>query len=484
MRSRDAIPLRSADFDVWDCSDYLAAAVPVLGLQSAVNLMKLAKIHVLTEVLAHRPNIGVELVARHLIAARGALPQIGDKGVSGNAVPSAEMVGDEQLRFAVNRKPDVNAAPLAGVRVAKVRLAGVDEAPKLIHLHVPGRDVLHSGVQYSTSFGRCRGHQRQNRVLVQSSEPRDRADAHALKHHGKGFRSGLRVGVVRPHFGSGFGERYFAGNAAIPLNAALSVGSKPADYVITTSARHGLFPLAFSLGKAQNQVDGREIGLPGFCLAPTSVSAEAGALRVNGLWWFDTEFHREPAGSDFEFDSPHRCTSRLKRSALVTQGVSYWTQEKSSGIQLGQALKGMRQGALGEAKSLQAIRALNLLDLPVFLHPAQRGVDGRHRIRVAGQVQFLSYGYPTPDLFRRERVSVSSEDRSNCIHKPRLSAEFFEFQQIVCLNLFVFADRGERTYSVRILRHGLLCLPINLRGVFQLRQHFIHRFGNWRLSHV
>ena len=150
-----------------------------------------------------------------------------------------------------------------------------------------------------------------------------------FRSHCEGFGGRLRVGVVGSELGFVFGDRGLAGSATIPLDAALAVPAELAGSVITASACHGLFPLAFLLRKAQNQVERREIGLPGFCLAPPTDPPASGALTVNGLWWFDSQFHREPAGSDFESDTPHRCTSCLKRSVLIARGVSYWTQEKS-----------------------------------------------------------------------------------------------------------------------------------------------------------
>src|SRR5271157_224510 len=280
MRSRNAAPVRFADFDMWDCSDYLPRAVPIVRVQLPVDFPKLTEVHVLPEVLPHRAHISVVLVASYLIPTIRASAEIGDKFVSVDAVARANVMGDEQLGFAVERKPQHRAAPLVGVAFVKVRLAGVNKAPHLVHLHVPGADVLDSGIKHLAGLLGRRFHQRQNRVLVQARESRDCADAHALKHHRKGFRSGFRVGVVRPDLRSRFGECEFAGNAAIPLDSALSVGSKSADYVVTTLAGH--IGLDFLARQADDLLEVGIAAYPACRLALSSVSADGGALIRDG----------------------------------------------------------------------------------------------------------------------------------------------------------------------------------------------------------
>ena len=63
VRRGNATEVRSADFDVWDCSDNLAAAIPAVASSAAVDFPKLGEVHVLLEVLPHCSDIGVVLVA-------------------------------------------------------------------------------------------------------------------------------------------------------------------------------------------------------------------------------------------------------------------------------------------------------------------------------------------------------------------------------------------------------------------------------------
>src|SRR5271157_1544177 len=365
VRRGNAREVRPTNFDMWDCSDNLATAVPPVASSTGVYLAQLSEIDILLEVLAHCAHIGVVLVGGRLIAPKSARAKVGHKGVSVDAVSRPDTMRDDELRLRVQRKPQHCAAPLAGVCIPQVRLPRVNVSPHLIHLHESRTDIADSGIKHSPRLICRRVHESGDGLLVQVGEPRDRADAHSLKHHRKGFRSDLRVGVMVAQLRGRFGEGNLADLAAIPLNAALSVGSRPADYVMTTFARHGLFPLAFSLGKAQNQVEGTEIGLPGFCLAPTSVDAEAGALSVTTSWWLYREFYREPAGSDSESYPSHRCSPYLKRSALATQGVSYWTQEKSFLPAFSHAPKNLLPGCKSRtpAKHLLSvpIQCLNLI---------------------------------------------------------------------------------------------------------------------------
>src|SRR5580704_13257269 len=127
VRSRDSGEIRSADFGMWDCTDNLAGAVPVVRMQLAVDFSKLAEIHVLPKVLTHRADIGPKLIAGNLIPTICAGAKVGYKLVSTHAIARANVVGDEQLSFAVNRKPEVNTSPFGRIAFVKVRLSRVAE---------------------------------------------------------------------------------------------------------------------------------------------------------------------------------------------------------------------------------------------------------------------------------------------------------------------------------------------------------------------
>ncbi len=174
----------------------------------------------------------------------------------------------------------------------QVRLARMDDTPTFHPFARTWGYVLYSGIKHRTRFCRCRFHECQNRVLVHSSEALDCADAHSLKHHGKSLRRRLRVGVVVAEFGSGFRKGEFAGNAAIPLNMALSVGAKLTDYVVTAFAGHDVFPLRFS-GESATISLRLDLWLtPRFGLAPPPVDAGSGALTYKLLnWWWRHSLH-------------------------------------------------------------------------------------------------------------------------------------------------------------------------------------------------
>src|SRR5205823_7907553 len=72
----------------------------------------------------------------------------------------------------------------------------------------------------------------------------------------------------------------FTGIAAPALNPALTEVTKSlAGLVLASEAGHGFSPLAFCGEKPQNQFGSRSWLTPRFGLAPTPVSAEAGALN-------------------------------------------------------------------------------------------------------------------------------------------------------------------------------------------------------------
>lgn len=65
--------------------------------------------------------------------------------------------------------------------------------------------------------------QRQNRLEVQSCQPRNGAKAHSFKHHGKSLCRSRRLGVVSSQLGDRFTESGFAGCAA-PSNPSVPIG--------------------------------------------------------------------------------------------------------------------------------------------------------------------------------------------------------------------------------------------------------------------
>src|SRR5882672_2068003 len=102
MRGRDTGKIRFSDFDVWDRSENVTRAIPVVGANAAIDFVKLPHVNIPTEVFAHRAYVTVVLIGRDLIAAIGAFANIANKGMGIDAAPSSNVMTDEQLGFGVD----------------------------------------------------------------------------------------------------------------------------------------------------------------------------------------------------------------------------------------------------------------------------------------------------------------------------------------------------------------------------------------------
>jgi len=96
MRRRDVGEIRPADFDMWDRRHNITAAIPPVATALAVDFPKLGEVHVLFEVLAHRPDISVVLVGCDLISAIRSSAEIGHEGMGVNASATANVVRDDE----------------------------------------------------------------------------------------------------------------------------------------------------------------------------------------------------------------------------------------------------------------------------------------------------------------------------------------------------------------------------------------------------
>src|SRR5262249_20207731 len=152
-----------------------------------------------------------------------------------------------------------------------------------------------SRIQQSRRARRCRAGKAKDCSLVQASEPRDRADAHALKHHRKSFCRNFGRRVVGSQLGFGFREGRFAGDAAIPLDVALSVAPELACSVIAAFACHGGFPLRSGGENATIELRSESWPIPAIRISPAQrLQPEDGALSysVKLVRWLDGNFHR------------------------------------------------------------------------------------------------------------------------------------------------------------------------------------------------
>jgi hypothetical protein len=113
-----------------------------------------------------------------------------------------------------------------------------------------------------------------------------------------------------------FYEGSFAEQAAVTGNSLFADVTKPFGLaVLTLDAGHGLISACVLRKKPYNRLEVQSWASSAIGLAPTSVSAEAGALSVTGywLWWFDTQVEGKQAANNFESDAPHCEYPFLKR---------------------------------------------------------------------------------------------------------------------------------------------------------------------------
>ena len=432
VRGRNVAEIRSADFDVWDCRHNIAAAVPPIASALAVDFPKLREIDVLPKVLSHRAHIGVVLIACDLIAAIGTGAEIGRKRMGIDASTPANVVRDDEFAFAVERQPNHRTTPIGGIPLMQMRLPRVDVAPHFIYLHVPGADVLHSGVQHSAGFIRCRVHQGQNRVAVHFGEPLNCPDGHSFQHQGKNLCGGFRRGVVSSEFGFVLGKRNFAGSATEPLNVALSVVPGLADRMITAFAGHVISPLALSGETSQNRSSWSEAWLtPRFGLAPQPVDAGSGALIVTGygLWWANGNIHHGAASSEHDLNCDCHCSflSLTAPASSTRWGGSYFTP-KSVLFSLFSVI--LSEEFFGEAPwhnlrsrnesgvdrySFAAISSLPIaLDsLQFVLDSAQHCVNRNEQVFGAGFILKTASNQGVSNLGGRQRCCGQAQDQSN-----------------------------------------------------------------------
>lgn len=463
VRGRDAAEIRSADFDVWDCRHNITAAVPPIASAAGIDFPKLREIDVLPKVLSHGAHIGVVLVACDLVAAIGTVAEIGRKRMGIDAGAPANEVRNDELAFAVERKPNHRTAPIRGIPFMQMGLPRVDIAPHFIYLHVPGADVLHSGVKHPAGLIRCRVHQRQNRVAVHFGEPFDCANAHSFQHQGKNLCGGFRRGVVGSELGFVLGKRNFAGRATIPLNVALSVAPELAGRVVTAFAGHVISPLALSGETSHNKGSWSEAwSTPRFGLAPQPVDAGSGALSVTGygLWWANGNIHHGAASSEHDLNCYGHCSflSLTAPASCSRWGGSYLLPKSFLAEPrrwFGDRIKRLSYPARGISHRLSGM-AFHCQQFTLFLQPLERVVNNAHRI---GVVQLNTSGSErVPDLRRSHGRFRCAKYMPDGFGNPGLIQYFscrfpFGFGRVIGRFL---QQRGQRFYGSHELRHALV----------------------------
>src|SRR5207249_11441371 len=97
MRSGNPGKIRSADFDVWDCSQHFARAVPVRSTNLAVNFVKHRVIHIGFVPLPNRTNVGLQRIAGNLIPPDSSASQIEGYAPCIDAVSCSYVMADDEV---------------------------------------------------------------------------------------------------------------------------------------------------------------------------------------------------------------------------------------------------------------------------------------------------------------------------------------------------------------------------------------------------
>ncbi len=464
---------------MWDSPQNPARAIPIIGTDLPVNLVKLPKVNVCPKPLTDRAHVRLERISGDLITTDRALPQIEDKPESVKAIPSADMMRDHQFGVAVHAKPQVKAAPLFGIVKAKVVFLRVDETPHLIKLDESRRDLLHFGIENLAGLlCRCE-HQRKNRVLVQPRKPGDRPDAYTLKHERENLYRSLRIGVMRSELRGGSGKCSAAGLAALALNTALTVVPElSASSVRASDAGHGVSPLDFCAEKRHNEFGSGLWFTPRFGLAPPTARTADGALFVSYLgWWLDRDLYGL-TGSESDLDSDH--AGFILPESPVDAGLSHLTP-KSFLV----APNRRSQLLLDAANPISLLTYFIDKRFHLFRlnHPAKCGMDGCRRIRVVGEVHKFRLLDSDSYYSRRESIGVGAEKSANCAYESRFTAEFIQRGQIFSFYIFVLANSRKRLDSSREAHYMFFLLLHNLYRFFEVGHQCVQRRNDWRFRH-
>jgi hypothetical protein len=170
----------------------------------------------------HGVNVGFVSISRELKNAGYSGAKIAHEIPRGVRIAFTDVVGDDELCFAVQRKPRPNSSPLLRSVGAQTFFVASHKGMHLIGLYKIRMKVANRGVKQSLAFVPSTEHEVENCSDVESSEPRDCAYTRAFHHQFEHSRSSVNVGVVRFEPFDRLGECSFAGLAAPALNAALT----------------------------------------------------------------------------------------------------------------------------------------------------------------------------------------------------------------------------------------------------------------------
>jgi hypothetical protein len=269
--------------DAWDRLHNPAhGTVPVRpgDVRTRIEFYQLREVNVFSEMCIYGVNIRAVSIAGKLENTLRSGAKVAHEIPRGVRVSVANVVRDDELGFAVQRKPRPNSAPLSRSVGAQALFVASDERVHFVCLYQIGANVPYRRVKQSLAFVSGAYHQIQDRADVQSSYAGDRTHAHAFHHHFEHAGSGVNVNVVGFESFDRLGEGSFAGLAAPTLDAALTeVTEFLAALVLAFDAGHRVSPLAFCGETRHNELGSRAWVTPRFGLAPLPVSAGSGAFN-------------------------------------------------------------------------------------------------------------------------------------------------------------------------------------------------------------
>lgn len=285
---------------------------------------ELREIYIKAKCLRNARSVVNQSICRNLRAAFDAVVQVPEEQPRVHAKPLSDVKRRNQFGFRVNRHVNPLAPELRRIAFSHTTILFLHEGPDFIDLQIPGLESAHSLIHQACAALARDNKQTHDSVAIQAREPFCAADRTAFQ---KAMQRTHRCVEVRGHRVScqpsvRFRKSGFAGGAFPTLDAAFAEGTSfHANCVLAFDAGHGVSPLALCEETSQNRLSRSEAWVtPRFGLAPTPVSAEAGALIVKGypLGWINGNFHRWAVGSEADCNDDLHCFPPFYRAVLRT----------------------------------------------------------------------------------------------------------------------------------------------------------------------
>jgi len=195
-------------------------------------------------------------------------------------------IRSDKLRLGVNRHKDPLATKLRRISLSHMPIFLANERPDFVELQIPGAKFPHLGIGQATAMVSGDKQKAHDGVAVQARKPFCAANRAAFKKALQRTvgRFGLGEKPVPREFCVRLRKPRLTGSAFPALNAAFTEGTcLYAGDVLASDTGHGLFSACVGREKPYNQLGSGLRLTPRFGLAPTPVSAEAGALSYSAL---------------------------------------------------------------------------------------------------------------------------------------------------------------------------------------------------------